>query len=245
MPAPASPQAVFGVAITAKVGGLCTASVGGVPTTIRVARDQTVAAGDGLIVQKTGPVWTVVGRTGTTTPVPPSEPPDPIPSQFAGATGELICPAVTTRTYRGGKWRFENQDLLQGERGSTGNNVGAAFYGYRALSLEGTTVTSASIKVRRLPTGPNAPQTTTLWLVTERFRPAGAPTRTSSTTGPSLRVGRTNEAFAVPTSWAQQMVDGTAGGLALYSASGSPYVKFAGRGSWSAAFTLTINWRRF
>ncbi|MEE3918179.1 hypothetical protein V2I01_04775 [Micromonospora sp. BRA006-A] len=40
------------------------------------------------------------------------------------------------------------------------------------------------------------------------------------------------------------MVDGTAGGLAVYDSSGSPYVRFAGRGSWSPAFTLAISWRR-
>jgi len=81
-------------------------------------------------------------------------------------------------------------------------------------------------------------------LVTQATKPAGAPTRTSSTTGPHLAVGATNNAFVVPTSWAQAMVDGSAGGLGVYDSSGSPYMRFAGRSSWSAAWTLTIRWTR-
>jgi hypothetical protein len=48
----------------------------------------------------------------------------------------------------------------------------------------------------------------------------------------------------VPTAWAQSMVDGTAGGLAIYEADGSPYVILDGRGRYGSAFALTINWRR-
>jgi hypothetical protein len=81
-------------------------------------------------------------------------------------------------------------------------------------------------------------------LMTNATRPGGAPTLTSSTSGPSLRRGSTVGAFTIPDSWAQAMVDGTAGGLAFYEADGSPYVILAGRGDYGPAFTMTIRWSR-
>jgi hypothetical protein len=90
----------------------------------------------------------------------------------------------------------------------------------------------------------NAAQATTLRLVTQAKRPAGAPTLTSSTSGPSLRRGQTVDAFVIPDSWGQALVDGTSGGLAVFESDGSPYVILAGRGRWSAAFTMTISWYR-
>jgi hypothetical protein len=60
----------------------------------------------------------------------------------------------------------------------------------------------------------------------------------------ALAINGTTTAFVIPNSWAQAVVDGTPGGLSVNVNSDSPYIHFAGRGSWSAAWTLTISWRR-
>ncbi|MCQ9187009.1 hypothetical protein KMT30_49810, partial [Streptomyces sp. IBSBF 2953] len=80
-------------------------------------------------------------------------------------------------------------------------------------------------------------RTATLRLVSQATRPSGAPTLNESAAGPSLgvinQVSPSESTFTIPTSWAQAMVDGTRGGLAISISSDSPYIRLAGRGSWS------------
>jgi len=236
--------AVTGTATTTVTAGQCTCTVGGINVVVNVARDLVVAVGDVLLIVRQGSARWAVARLFTAAPPAPLEPPDlPPPPKPTTVTGTLVVAPVATATHRDGSWRTDTDDVLQGVYGTRGNNTGAAFYGSKPRSLAGATVTSASIRVRRDRAGVFAAQTSTLRLVTQATKPSGAPTLTSSTTGPSLAVGATNNAFTIPTSWGQQMVDGTAGGLAVYDADGSPYLRFAGRGSWSAAWTLTIKWR--
>ncbi|MEV0156871.1 hypothetical protein AB0H57_24510 [Micromonospora sp. NPDC050686] len=234
-------SAILATATAAKSGSTVTATVNGTPTTVQVARDLAVASGDVLVVERIGSQWFAVARGFATAPtaVDNDAPPTPRP---AVTSGRLAVSPVETRSYRpAGGWRGDVDDVLQGDYG--GNHTGAAFYATKPRSLAGATVTAATVRVRRLPGGDHAAQATTLRLVTEAARPAGAPTLGASTAGPALAVGGELE-FAVPLSWAQQLVDGTAGGLAVYDATGAPYVRLAGRGSWSPAFTLTIMWQR-
>jgi hypothetical protein len=231
-------------AVTAKVGSTCTADIGGVETSVQVARDLSVAAGDALLVCRAGATWVAIARLQTAAPasiVAPTVPPKPAPPT---TRGRLVITPVETRSRQGSKWRTDTDDVYQGQYGGNGNHVGCAFYGRKAATIANATVLSASVRVRRPDRGgSNAATPTTMRLITERFRPSGAPTLTSSTSGPSLRRGATGT-FSVPDAWAQAMMDGTAGGLAVYDASGSPYVILAGRGTWSPAWTLTIDWRR-
>lgn len=236
------------------------ASIQGVTVTVRIVSGVTVAAGDTVLLLKHNQSWFVVGvvRDVPVVPpppdaVPPTPPPanrPPPPPKPTVRTGRLIVAPVQTATYRDGKWRTDvpggtsGGDTLQGVYSGYGNNTGCAFYGTKPRSLAGATVTKATIRVRRLRAGAFAARTTTLRLVTQATRPAGAPSLGSSTTGPSLAVDRQNDGFAVPDSWAQAMVDGTAGGLAIFTASGSPYVRLAGRASWSPAWTMIINWQK-
>lgn len=233
---------IFATATAAKSSGTVTATINGITTTIRVARDLTVASGDVLLVQRIGSQWWAVGRAFESAPgvIESQTPPNPKPSTV---TGSLVVAPVETRSYRG-SWRTDTTDVYQGEYGGYGNHTGCVFYGTKPRSLSGATVTDAKLKVRRVSGGIYAAQTSTMRLMTESTRPSGAPTLTSSTTGPSLAVGATDNAFDVPNSWAQAMVDGTSGGLAFFEADGDPYIRFAGRGTWSAAFTLTIYWSR-
>ncbi|MDW3849650.1 hypothetical protein NMK34_23840 [Micromonospora sp. BRA006-A] len=230
-------------ATSAKSGSTVTAVVNGVSTTVQVARDLTVAAGDVLLVERVGAQWFAYARVFASAPTaPPND--DPPPPKPTITTGTLIVAPVETRSWRPSYgWRSDNTDVYQGEYGGWGNHTGAVFYGRKPRSLAGATVTKATIKVKRLSAGTYAAQSTTLRLVTQATRPGGAPTLGSTTAGPSIAVG-SQTTFTIPDAWAQAMVDGTAGGLAVYDSSGSPYVRFAGRGSWSPAFTLAISWRR-
>lgn len=243
--AAASQQLVLGYALGAASAGYVNVAVGGEVVSVMAHRDTTYAASDPVLLAKVGSQWLALGRYGTAAPTQPDidKPPAPKPEV---TTGTLVIAPVSTRSYRASYgWRTDNSDVYQGQYGGWGNHTGCAFYGSKPQSLEGATVTSASIRVRRGRGGNFADQTTTLWLVTESTKPAtAAPTRTSSTTGPRLAVGETNNSFTIPTSWAQAMVDGTAGGLAIFDSSGSPYVVLNGKGTWSPAFTLTIRWTR-
>jgi hypothetical protein len=241
--------------------GACVATVAGIQITVRVVAGVTVAVGDTLLIQRVGSTYwaTAVAAAAPAvpppTPPPPEDPPntgDPAPApKPVMTTGSLVCSPVATASYRDGKWRTDigstsSADTFQGRYAgsSYGRNTGCAFYGSKPRSLAGATVTKATIRVRRLSAGDFAARTATLRLVSQSTRPAGAPTLNESTSGPSLAVSSTNNAFVIPDSWAQAMVDGTRGGLAISIGSDSPYIRLAGRGSWSAAWVLTIYWRR-
>lgn len=237
------PTAQKALALTAKSGTTCTAEINGQSTVIEVARDLAVSAGDALLVIRSGSQWFAIARYGSAAPAAVVT--DQSPAPTAPQTGRMVITPIETRSRQGSRWRSDTDDVYQGQYGGNGNHIGCAFYGRKAATVSGATCTGAAIKVRRLDKGgSNAAQDTTLRLVTERFRPSGAPTLTSTADGPNLRRGQTDTYVEIPTSWGQAFLDGTSGGLALYEADGSPYVIYAGRGSWSAAFTLTISWRR-
>lgn len=252
---------LIGYADSTAASGACTATVGGIQTTVRVVAGLTVAVGDTLLIQRIGSLYLatdVVAAAPTVAPAAPAPPetrPDtgdtaPTPKPVV-TTGTLACSPVATATYRDGKWRTDlgpvnSADTYQGRYAgsSYGRMTGCAFYGSKPRSLAGATVTRAVLRARRLSSGDFAARTATLRLVTQSTRPTGAPTLNETTTGPSLAVGSTTNTFQIPTSWAQAMVDGTRGGLAIHVNSDSPYIRLAGRGSWSPAWTLTISWRR-
>lgn len=250
MNANARPGGVPGDALlaTVSVSGSTTVTVVVNDTEVVVngLRGTTYAIGDVTPILRIGAEWWALGRAFAAPTTLPSNPAAPPPKPPV-TTGSLVVSPVETRSYRSTVftgWRTDNTDVYQGQYGGAGLHTGAVFYGSKPRSLAGATVTSARIRVRRKSGGIYAAQATTMRLMTNATRPAGAPTLTSSTAGPSLAVGATNDGFGIPISWAQAMVDGTAGGLAFFDADGSPYVVFAGRGTWSPAFTLTINWRR-
>lgn len=230
-------------ATAAKVGSAVTAVVNGTTVTMECARDLTVAAGDVLIVGKVGSQWVALQRVYAAAPLAPPNDAPPAPNPPA-ITGTLVVSPVETRSYRNSAWRTDTTQVIQGQYGGGGNHTGVAFYGSAPRSLAGATVIAATIQVRRDTGGAFAAGGSTMRLVTQATRPAGAPTLTSSTAGPSLAVGTSQSAFAVPAAWAQSLVDGTAGGLGFFDAAASPYVRFAGIGDWSPAFSLTIYWSR-
>lgn len=234
--------ATVGTATAVVTGSVAMFNVQGAIVEIQVARDLTIAIGDVCLIQRVGSQWTALQRLYAAAPADPGNPVLPNP-QPPSVDGVLLVPAVETRSYRGG-WITAHDDVLQGDFAGAGNYTGAAFYGSTARALDGATIIDATMLVRRKSSGglPGA-QVATLRLVTESARPAGAPTLTSSATGPSLAWGE-QAAFPIPTSWIDELAAGTAGGIAVFDADGSPYMAFDGRGALPSAWTLTISWTR-
>lgn len=239
-------QTITAPALTTVTGSRCTVNINGTPTVVEVARGLTVAVDDVLLIHRAGAVWVASARLYAAAAAPPPPAPSPPAPKPSIVTGTLIVAPVETRSHRTVYgWRTDNRDIYHGQYAGWGIHTGCAFYGTKPLSLAGATVTGASIKVRRPESSGStydaAP--TTIWLLSERTRPAGAPTRNESTAGPNIAAGRTAE-FTIPTSWAQAIVDGSRGGIGFYEADGTPYVIFAGQTRWSAAMTLTLDWQR-
>jgi hypothetical protein len=247
-------------ATTSVSGGAVLATVGGITITVRVANGITPAQGDRLLVVRHGSVyWAIatIPAPPTVTP-PPTTPPDTSPDTGDSApapkptstTGTLTCVPTATSCYRDGSWRSDGAsvnsfDLYQGRYSgsSFGRMTGCAFYGSKPHSIAGATCTKATLKMKRLSAGDFSARAVTLRLVSQSSRPSGAPTLNESTAGPALKIGDTST-FTLPDSWGQALIDGSRGGIAINVASDSPYIHLAGRGSWSAAMTLTISWRR-
>jgi hypothetical protein len=236
---------VLGTATTVSSGAKATFTINGVATEIQVARDLTIAVGDVAIILRVQQMWVAVGRLFTAAPADVGyvgDVPTPAPSTVSGT---LVVSPVETRSYRSSAgWSTDSDDVIQGDPGAAGNYTGVAFYGSTPASLTGATVSSATVRIRRPARGGNPTgQALTLRLVTETTRPAGAPTLSSSTAGPTL-TWDTDVDFTLPTSWVQAMVDGTAGGLAVFESDSDPYVVLSGTGDYGPAWTLSINWTR-
>ncbi|WP_432169045.1 hypothetical protein [Streptomyces sp. 1222.5] len=251
---------LIATATTSVSGGAVLATAGGITITVRVANDLTPVQGDRLLVARHGSVYWVIA----TIPAPPTVAPTPTalpdtaPDTGDSAptpkpkttTGTLTCVPTATACYRDSSWRSDGDptnsfDLYQGRYGgsSYGRNTGCAFYGSKPHTLSGATCTKATVKLKRLSAGDFAARAVTLRLVSQTSRPGGAPTLNETASGPSLKINDSTT-FTLPTSWGQSLIDGTRGGIAIAVSSDSPYIHLAGRGSWSAAMTLTISWRR-
>jgi hypothetical protein len=233
-------------------GGTCTALIRNSPTSVHVARDVSVAEGDALLVQQVGALWVAVARLYA---VPTETDYDSDAPPTTARKGTLVVHPVETRSYETGRgWRTDTTSVFQGDHGGRANHIGCAFYGAKPRTLAGATVTDAEAYVRRMPGGPNGSAPTVLRLLGDATRPAGSPPLTGSDTGPDTEVRKPGakgwakktpaDTFDVPTAWVQSIVDGTAGGLGIYDGDGDPYVRYAGRGDWAPAWTLTIQWER-
>lgn len=255
-----------GTAVTASASGACLATVNGIQITVRTVNALTVAIGDKLLIIRHGSTYYAIAAYTAAPALPPNPPaagdppavstgdPAPTPKPTI-TTGSLVCTPVATSTWRDSGWRTDigsstSADTFQGRYSgsSLGRNSGFAFYGSKPRTLSGATVTQATVRLRRLTSGDYGKRAPTMWLVTESTRPSGFPTLNETTTGPSLgvinQVSPWETTLTLPTSWGQEMVDGTRGGLAINVSSDDPYIRLAGRASWSAAWTLTLYWRR-
>ncbi|WDO09966.1 hypothetical protein ME763_32265 [Streptomyces murinus] len=250
-----------GTAQTAAASGACLVTVSGITVTARVVTGLTVTVGATLLLARFGSTYYVTAvvppaPTATPAPPPPTDTPPPVtgdtppPPKPTVTTGTLTCVPTATSCYRDGSWRSDGDsvgsfDLFQGRYSgsSYGRNTGAAFYGSKPHTLSGATCTKATLKVKRLSAGDYSAQSATLRLISQTSRPSGAPTLNETTSGPALKIGDSTT-FTLPTSWGQALIDGTRGGIGISISSDTPYIQLAGRSSWSAAFTVTLSWRR-
>lgn len=236
---------ILATAKSTKSTGAILAEINGTTVSVMCGKGVNPAVGEIVMVDKVGTQWYAFDAVDITTPTQPSDSQPGPPSTVS--TGTLTVTPVETRSYRSGSvtgWRTDDDDVYQGQYGGWGNHTGCVFYGTKPRSLAGATVTGATFRVRMEQIGSYPPSAATMRLVTQSVRPGGAPTLTSSTTGPRLAQGEEFPNFAVPVAWAQAMVDGTAGGIGFFVSGGSPYLRMSGRGSWSPAFALAISWRR-
>jgi len=216
--------------------------------TAEVARDLPVANNDLVIISLIGSKWYVIQRILSSAPGPPNSNSDKFgrSPRYELEKGDDTFNPVDTRTWNGSKWRTDTTDVFQGTYAGA-VNVGCMFFGDQLKSLKGNTITRALLlSIERLPYsgGSYAAATSTLWKVTQKKRPSGAPTRTSSTTGPAMAVGAILPSFEIPESWVTDMTNGTVGGLAFYDADGNPDMRFAGMGTYSPALSLYVEWER-
>jgi len=230
-------------ALTASASAKITARVNGAIQSVNVARDLTVATGDVVIVGKVTGQWFAIGRAFTAAPAD-VDPPPPPPPVFDTAVGTLLLPAIWTGTYRDGGWVTGSTDTEQGSRGGAGNATGVAFYGYKAGSLAGATVTGARVRLVRAFDGSASSVTPTLQQIVEAAYDGSAPTLAgTSTAGPSLAPGATVD-YALDPAWGQALVNAGGGALGVYAAGGSPYVRLTGTGEQPDAWLLALDWQR-
>lgn len=254
-------MAIAGAAVAS---GAVPAYVHGVQITVRAVGGLSgVAAGTPLLVQKVGSTWWAIAAVPAAPSVPPtnSVPPavdigDPPPApKPVTTTGALVVSPVATSSWRDGGWRTDigsstSADTYQGRYSGSGYgaSTGFAFYGAKPHTISGATCTAATVRLRRLSSGDFGKRAPTLRLVSQATRPGSFPTLNETTTGPALgvqgQVSPSDATFALPTAWGQALIDGTRGGLAIAISGDTPYIRLAGRSSWSAAWVLTIYWRR-
>jgi hypothetical protein len=241
-----------------------TAFINGTQTTIRTAVGLSgVSAGVPLLVSRVGSSYYAHAVLGAPPSVPSGSAAPPTvnpgtpapPAKPVTTTGALVCSPTATSTWRDGSWRSDTQsinsfDTSQGRYAgsSFGDMTGFAFYGSKPHTVAGATCTAASVKLLRITGGDYGLRASTLRLVTQTSRPAGFPTLNETITGPALgvsgQVSPSSTTFTLPTGWGQALIDGGRGALAMSISGDSPYIVYAGRATWSAAWVLTIYWRR-
>lgn len=256
--------ALMGMAGGSVASGAVPVYVNGVLITARAVSGLSgVSSGTPLLIQRVGSSWWALAAAPAAPAAPPTNSTPPTggggdsapPPKPVVTTGSLVIAPVATSTWRDSGWRTDigpstSADTYQGRYSGSGfgSSSGFAFYGSKPHTLSGATCTKATVRLRRLSSGDYGLRAPTLRLVTQTTRPGSFPTLNESTAGPALgvqgQVSPSESTFSLPTSWGQALVDGTRGGIGMVISGDSPYIRLAGRGSWSAAWTLTIYWRR-
>ena len=182
---------------------------------------------------------TVGGVPGTEAPTDPDEP--ELPGVLQPGTANAA--ATASATARSGAWRSDGRTLeyvFQGHLadGVTADNSGYWFYS-RTLVVSGATASgNGTIRIRRDDaTGVGAAVSIYLTLHASHTKPASPPAFTAGATVVGTLARNGVNTFALPAGWAQQLLDGTAGGVGLSYAGTTQYAAFSGpKADPSAAF---------
>lgn len=229
--------------VTALPGGsFVTVNSAGQTRTIRRSLQYAApAVGDVVLIATTGDGRTyaiLALATGTSPVVPPAPSPPP-------ATGSVTFPAAAAGTYRGGAVRTDRSDVLQGDPDAGGLNQGAWFYGTApAATLAGATITAAKVYLDRRPGGIPGPVPIGLYLHNQTSPPAATPPRAAGPlTVTSLQIGEVRW-VDLPAGWGQQIADGTAAGLGIYTVTASAYAALASLTQSGSTGALRMDWSR-
>jgi hypothetical protein len=233
------------VALTGVTADKLMANVNGAVRQLIAARGLVTGSGDVILVHRYGQLWIASTRvySSAVTELPPVLIElDPNPTVINGTL--TVTPVFAGTWYPVAGWT--DIHIYQGKRNATAENgTGAAFYGDKPSSLAGAVVTG--LRLEQLRGGSHTVGVpATMRLITEKTRPAGAPTLGASTSGPPTPTADNDFpiSFTLPTSWGQALVDGTAGGIGMFSATGVPWVSYWSKLYLPAAWTIVIDWTR-
>lgn len=192
---------------------------------------------------------TVGSAAGTTLPSDPQVAELPPSSSI----GEATAAATQCATARSGAWRTDGatapRRAMQGHwtSGSTADNTGFYFYG-RALMVPGATASGlGTIRLKRdTQTGMSTAANVSLQLHAAHTKPGSPPALIGSPAlVGSLAYGATSSpAWPLPAGYAQALLDGTAGGVALVYAGTTHYAAFLGPSEDPSAALISIPYTR-
>lgn len=219
-------------------------TVGGVVYAMPFPGSYTPVAGHtvGVVWVKVAGGWAghITGQLQATVPTtanpgrvePPVVDPPPSPAPVSQTFYAELVQASTSATWRSGGWRTDKKDhVYQGTFPGYGANHGywwhPGFKGYR-----GATITAADIWLSAMSgVGITGPVPVRLALHSSMAKGATEPTVIATSSTFSMSDGQQGW-FAIPASFAQQLADGTAGGIGVVSDTEADYSAFHGLSSY-------------
>jgi hypothetical protein len=204
----------------------------------------TPTVGDKVILSWNASQPTVMGRVGAAAAAgsgnagvsaPPAPPVSGTSTYNAIDSGTLWAPGGW------GSWAGGGSHVYQGSWGSSGQLVGAWFYGGAASELAGRTITRIRFTLgRRRPVGSNnSPVTVHIKSHTSANRPGGSVTFGGGTVDVTADPYQDFREYDLPLSFASDLQGG--GGIGLY---GDPYAGFDGVLARADSGLLIIDWTR-
>ena len=193
----------------------------------------------------------IAGTLSTSTPTQPSPVPvsamPPLPSAPpATPIHDLVARPDTVTTAIGASWATTSDQATAAEQGHLAGTASAGacgffFYGSPFAGASGRTCLAASVHLRRTAAIGAATAIVPHLQLHAGTVQAGTPPALvgSSTAGPAMLPGAETD-VALPTVWGQQLLDGTAAGLALVYAGTADYARWDGIVALAAAGQITL-----
>jgi hypothetical protein len=235
--------------------GTITVLLDGSELTIPHALNYSPGVNDSAIVLADGMRRVAIGAyTNPSSPVAPASPavtpsqppPKPVPKPPTTVTATKTFTAKGTGCFRNGKWRTDTKQPHQGDwNGAFGRNTGAWFYGTGIRSaLSGATVLSAQIYMKRLTGGSFGSVSPTIYGTPHASQPSGSPTLQGGGTDLTGQPVSTARWVTLPTSLAQDLVDGVSFGIACFVAADAPYAVYASLADSRQSGAIKITYRK-
>jgi len=244
---------VIGTCVATPMNSTVVVNIHGTEVTLPHLRGYVPAVNDSVLVMVQGTQRIVVdavtnpsdpigNREGAPIPTQPT-PTQPISPISLETVSTRTFVALATADYANGAWRTDTRQPHQGDSGN-GLNTGVWFYG-RGINtaLNGSTVTSAKIYLRRTAGGVYTSIAPTVYLVTQATKPDVAPTLIGSPVTLSPIPYDSEGWIDLPVDFVQQLANGNAFGLAVYSPTANPYMAFSSLAERRQSGALQITYR--